>query len=365
MKKNVLQYMEFAALYKGNFINSIMYLEKKINENGSEMVYLFPAETRDREWIKDLVKENKKVYFLSDNILKSIFIARRIIKENNIGIIHLHFADYKRYITLKIASFLSNKVDFISHFHNHYESKSNKIVEKILRSAKKSSYYIGVGYSVAMGLAKAGFEKGKVKFIPNAIDFSRLDSYESLDKSKMGIEGKKVVLMFGYPYKRKGVDLVIDAMSTIAEKDNIVLLISLASNVKNEVEQNIIAQLGSMPSWIKLIEARNDIATYYNLADVFMSAGREEGLCYSVIEAAYCRPLINVSNIPGNVLDIPCNFLHDVTDIDKIRENLLKALYLDEDTKKKYLEIQKEFVLDNYSLDKWAEEIINLYKRLI
>lgn len=365
MKKNILQYMEYAASYKGNFINSIMYLEEKINDQGSQMIYLFPKETENKEWIKGLINNNKKVYFLSNSMLKNISIVKKIIKENNIGLIHIHFADYKRYLILKAASLLSGKVYFISHFHNHYEKRKNKLVEVILKNLKKSDYYIGVGDSVAKGLQEAGFPESKVKFIPNAIDFSRLDKYEEVDKDKMGIKGKKVVLMFGFPYLRKGVDLVIEALKPIAQKHNIVLLISLATDIKNQVKESIIDQLGQVPEWIKLIEARNDIATYYNIADVFVSAGREEGLCYSVIEAAYCNPLISVSKIPGNVLDIPYIFSHDVTDIDKNRENLLKALYMDEEEKRKCLEEQKNFVTTNYSLDNWSEANVNLYKTLV
>lgn len=356
--------MQFAALYKGNFINSISYLEKKTNENGQDVVYVFPAETRDKEWTKELINDNKKLYFLSESKIKSILTVRRIIKENNIGIIHVHFADTKCYAILKIGALFTG-VKFISHFHNHYESKSNKILEMLLKLCKKSTYYIGVGDSVAKGLVQEGFSKDKVKFIPNAIDFTRLDKYEELDKAAMGIENKKVVLMFGFPYKRKGVDLVIEALKPVAEEKGIVLLISLAANVKEEVRQNIIEQIGCIPDWIKLIDARNDIATYYNLADVFASAGREEGLCYSVIEAAYCKPLLCVSKIPGNVLDIPYIFSHEVTDIERNRENLLTALFLDEEEKNKYLAAQREFVTTNYSLDTWSEANVDLYKTIV
>lgn len=365
MKKNAMSFMNYAAPYMGNFVNSLLFLEKDLEKNGQKLIYLFPKETKVQPWVQSLIKEDKKIYFLSGNMVKDIIIIRRIIKAENIKIVHLHFANYKHYILFKSAEFLSTKTYFISHIHNHYQEKNNKFLEKIIKAIKNSNIYIGVSLSVAQDMIKKGFDEKKVKSVLNAIDFKRLDVYKQIRKEDLKIENKKIVLMFGFNYYRKGVDLAIKALKDVAIKENIVLLISISVN-KEIVENNIIKELGCIPEWIKILESRNDVATYYNLADVFLTSSREEGFCYSAVEAAYCNPLLVASDIPAqNSLDIPYTFYYEATNTEILKVNILKALSINNNEKRKISQKQKDFVIDKYSLKNWSNQIINIYNDLL
>ena len=106
--------------------------------------------------------------------------------------------------------------------------------------------------------------------------------------------------MFGFDYYRKGVDLAIEALSEIInEKEDVCLLISLSSN-KDFVLSKIRKRFNTIPDWIKILELRNDIVTYYHLSDAFLSPSRSEGFCNSLVEGAYCEIPLIASKIPND-----------------------------------------------------------------
>jgi len=68
----------------------------------------------------------------------------------------------------------------------------------------------------------------------------------------------------------------------------------------------------------------HNVASYYNSSDIFLSSSREEGFTYSVLEAAYCNPMIIASEIGGHPLDIPF-----ISHFESGNVNQLKALIIE------------------------------------
>ena len=106
-----------------------------------------------------------------------------------------------------------------------------------------------------------------------------------------------------------------------------------------------------------ILEPRNDIATYYRNADLFISAAREEGFCYAIPEAMYCGTLVISSDIDGIPRDIPDLILFESENVDELSEAIegvySKKYKFDKKNVKKYLE-------DNYSVDAWAKKILEI-----
>jgi glycosyltransferase involved in cell wall biosynthesis len=218
---------------------------------------------------------------------------------------------------------------------------------------------IGVSESVAEKICKVGFNSAKVTYIQNAVYFQRLETYENINLADQF--SQKVVIMFGWNSLIKGVDIAIEAIKQLnSENYNILLAICLAGG--NEVLKNeIVIQLGEVPSWIKLLESREDIATYYNASDIFLSASREEGLNYSVIEAAYCKCALIVSEIPGNPQDIPYTLKFKVNNIQELKCSIHELIGKSKAEIEHMKKIQKEYVLRVYDLKKWAKKLIDIY----
>jgi glycosyltransferase involved in cell wall biosynthesis len=227
--------------------------------------------------------------------------------------------------------------------------------------------YIGCSESVAVEYKKNfKVSNEKITHVTNAIDFNRLNKFEKLKRSEYHINDNTIVfLLFGFDYLRKGVDLVLEAMNNlIKERHDVCLLLSLSVN-RESIEQKIIDRFGKMPDWLRILNPRDDIASYYNLGDYFISAAREEGFCNALVEAAYCeRPIIS-SDIPGpQSLNIPHTYMFISEDINGLQNAMISLISLTDAQKQQIVSEQKEYVMKNFDLDTWANQITNVYRNL-
>ena len=283
---NILIATDYASPYPGNFMESIKKLEEKVIENGGKIVYTFPEKCKQIEWIVEFVK-TREVYFHSKNIVKNISEFKDIIKKYNVNILYSHFCIQHTQIALKVISSINKKVKLVVHYHNHYEISGNLIKKCISKYSLNGDLNIACSASVAKSIPYKN-----VVTVENCINFSRLDKYEDI---KIAGDNQIVILMFGFDYKRKGVDIAIRALKDIAEKYDIILAISVSVRLE-ELKQNIINDFGSIPGFVKFLEPRNDIATYYRASDIFLTPSREEGFCYANIEAIYCKTMCIASD---------------------------------------------------------------------
>ena len=197
------------------------------------------------------------------------------MKKEQVNIIHTHFIAYNFTLFL-LKILLLHKVRIIGHFHNQFNYPNNIFTTiKVFLNNLTFDLNVAVGASVAEKICKAGINPSKVTCIQNAIDFNRLDTFEKIRFTDSNTQ--KVVLMFGWHFYIKGVDIAIDAVRQLNNENNEILLaISLAGG-KDLFERKIIDQLGALPSWIKLLDPREDIASYYNAADIFLSPAEKRG----------------------------------------------------------------------------------------
>jgi glycosyltransferase involved in cell wall biosynthesis len=172
-------------------------------------------------------------------------------------------------------------------------------------------------------------------------------------------------LIFGFDFYRKGVDLAVKALKRLREQGHSYsLLVSLSTNFE-QVEKNIVDILGEMPEWIKVIPARNDVATLYNFVDVFLSPSREEGLPYSVVEAGYSSCSVVMSDISAQVhLKIPYGYWFESENVEAFADEILKA-HKEHAQKLENWDKVKESMKENYALDTWSQQVEKLYKKIL
>ena len=363
--KTILKILNYAAPYKGNFINSLENLEAKLNDRTYRIVYLFPNTAKNLYWIAQMISMKKKIYFMDTSFyskkirLKNIFFLLKVIRMEKIDIIHTHFIDYNYSLFLTKKLFFL-KLRIIGQFHCQYHPTKN-IIGDIKRFVTRNTFdlLIGVGESVAVGIKTENIPESKVVYVRNGIDFNRLDNFQpySIRQNK----NQKVVLMFGWLFHIKGVDTAIITIRKLNDCGyNIILAISLSGGLE-QIKTLIKKEIGAIPDWLMFLEARDDVATYYNAADVFLSASREEGLNYSVIEASYCNPLVVASDIPGNPQDIPGLFTHGAGNVNQLMENLQNVFSLSESIKENIKKKQRDYVIKHYNLDTWSSEIMKYY----
>lgn len=365
-KTSVIQVMDYTAPYKGNFICSLINLEEHLNKDNIYMIFVFSNKAKELMWVKELQKSsdsknNRKIYFLSNSVLTNIKIINKIIRDNNSFIIHSHFCLPKTQLAVKLASKLNRHIKLVQHFHNHYKLPDGILKKYLFKYIFYGDLNIGCSESVTKSIICN--ERKKI-CIENAIYFPRLDNYEKVNLKELNIkEDNIVILMFGFDYVRKGVDIAIKALEPIAKKYNIILAISISIG-KEKIEENIKSDLGYMPNWIRILPPRNDISSYYHISNIFLSSSREEGLCYSVIEAAYCGVTCICSDISGHPLDVPYIEKFRKCNSGELTKKIENVLSLNKDYLEEKSRETKKYIINKYIIDKWSENIISAYKNL-
>lgn len=361
--KNVLQVMDYAAPYRGSFIESLDSLDQALKRQGSGLVYVFPPRARSNaaaKWIDEMTENGCMTYFLTGELLKDIRMLRRIIREHRIGIVHTHFENFRTDLAVYFSSLLTG-VRRVRHFRNHFpEGASMK--KTLKRLVFGGSDFICVSESVCAGIRRE-FPGNRCHAVDNAIQYRRLDDFTVLNRADYRIPDDSVLcFMMGFDFRRKGVDLAIEALRALRQVIDVRLMISVSSNLE-AVRENIARQLGGeLPGWIVLVPPRNDVGSYYRMADIFISASREEGFCNALVEAAYCERMVVASKIPAQGdLQIPHAFWFEPGNAADLKARLLEAIER-RDSFRLELRRAKAAVERTYDIEAWAQKIVAIYE---
>lgn len=350
--KNVLHICDYAASYKGNFIESLETLGEIVEKSGSEQIYLFPYRASKNPkalaWVKEIEDKGRKVFFQKKSFLANIFLINSICRKNDIRNIVRHFSDVKVDAILK---FFCRKKHIVHFFHGEYSAQGIK--HKIRQFLFHKRILVGVSLAVSQNIQEY-FPKENIIPIANAINFERLENFEPSEKN----DNINCMIM-GYNWKIKGVDLAVKAVKTLRNSyENLVLRIVAASHIK-ELEEMLQKELGGKPDWIEILPSRPDIATYYRSMNIFLSPSRSEGFSYSIPEAAFCNCEIVASKIPAQLnLEVEgINWFEkeNVMDFVNALENAILNPMSDQQKADRRLNLQK-----TYNLDAWAHKVLEL-----
>jgi len=176
--------------------------------------------------------------------------------------------------------------------------------------------------------------------------------------------------MFGYNFEVKGVDLAVEAVRQLRAQVSfpVVLAVALSSNLES-VRRRIAEQLGeaTLPDWILLLPPREDVGSYYRMADVFLSPSRQEGFCYALVEAAYCLTPVLASAIDAQKdLALPQSAFFPPLDAGALYAALYRVLSEEASpASAQRLEQASERVRQTYALSRWAERVCAAYDEIL
>jgi len=367
----ICELSNYAPPFYGNFMASLLDLEKKLHEKNpdNKVIYTYYENSMECNWIKEMQDNNKIIVFLKNKYLKGFLQLKRIIKNYNINIIHSHF-------TIPVFLFFLLKLSFpkliiISHFHNLfsgiYDSKTFKRKLKtktklFLYNKKIINIFCGCGEAVYNDLVNCGIKNMKCRYIDNCIDFSRLDKMKAVGKHDI-INDKKVIMIYGSFFYTKGVDIAINAIKDIADKHKIILMIVCQNkeNILKEID-NILCYI---PDWIIIKPSQENIAEYFKMSSIYLIPSREEGFPYTMLESIYCDTLTIRSDIPSTDRELPNDFVVPVNNSNALRQCIESVLSLSENEKKEIISKQKNYIMQKWNIDIWSNNIINMYQNLL
>lgn len=367
MSKTILQYMNYAAAYKGNFIESLEYLEEELKEKGIQVIYAVinaQAVMCPPDWIHQMRQSGKRVFIFPDNGNEDSGMLRKLLKAENICLIHTHFITMTQYLNLYRAVF-GRSIPIVMHMHNHSQKAGNWIKSFVRQRLYQRCTMVACGPSVYKSLER-DYPGIKKCTIDNCVKFERLDEYENLEDGAYGLHGEDMVcLIFGADFYRKGVDRALKALKMLREEGHSCALLISVSKDLDKVGMKVKEVLGENPDWVKIIPARSDVASLYNYAKIFLSPSREEGLPYSVIEAAYCRCMVVLSSIsPQMGLKIDYGYWFEEENMEAFKAQILKAAE-EYPLKGKGWQQAQETVKEAYALPIWSKKICSMYLELL
>ena len=236
--------------------------------------------------------------------------------------------------------------------HDHEQGRS-RLKNLLKRTLVAADRYVGVSEHVRADLLARGYDPRKCVTVTNAVDFSRLDGAPAV----LAHDGRKKVLMFGFDFERKGVDIALEALSRHDGGHEMRLMIVLATNF-DAVRSRIERMFGRVPAWVELLPPHDNVAVYYRMADVFISPSREEGLPYALNQAAYGGLRLVASDIGGQTaLGIP-GLAHFRSEDPRGLYEALKA-----ENSSPAAEA-RDYVVKRFRLENWVRDIVGLYAGL-
>lgn len=354
--KSILQVCAFGAPNPGNFIASLLELQRKMKEYGYNTIYAFPEKAQSKEWCKRLAETNQ-VYFLPEakaRILpKTYQMFHRIYVDNEIQIVHCHFELYDIPATVMAPK----KVKIFWHLHDPLTI--NKDLRGILWKVQygfigKRAQLLSVTDYYRKMVVRLGFPEARTRLIINCIDLDRIKL------CRQDIAPEYDFLTFGWDFYRKGDDIIIRACDRLYQEG---YRFKLLLNGNEKTWRTLDDFLESMDRpYLTKGNPVDDVNELFSDARVFIQASRKETFSYAVCEAAYAGLPVICSDIAG------LEWAHEIPLVDFFESENAEMLYfcmkekLDCVLKKGDVVRSRSIIEEEYSLKAWVNKIMNVYE---
>lgn len=365
---------EFSPEYGGAFIESLIFLSRYCRDHLQVATFcVFPERAKGRSWLSILDKEGIGYGFVphKKNVVGDIC---RLLSDREPLILHSHFFFFDlTTILLKCLAFKKVKVIW------HYRNPAGGSVKQDIKDALKirilfnlfGDSCIAVGDGVYKTIIDAGMMSKKAMCLYNGINTDRyLPKPEvRLELRKgLGIPDKDIVFaLVGLFPVRKGVDIFLRAAGEFARKHEGCRYLVVGRRETREFIGRL-HYASSLGEALLVTDPVSDFSTLLNGVDVFVTASRSEGFGNAVVEAMAAKRMVLCSDIApvrqtyGRSEGV---WLYPSEDWQALAELMGKVVQLSSDEKQSLGLTNRQYVIDNHSLDWWCREIANLYNDLV
>jgi len=347
----------FTFSYSANRQSMLEYLERIMPEDVE--IYLFTT----KAYQKQFKTNNIKVVDTDCNRFTSAFKLRDFCKKNKIQrIFNIGLLPYEA-IPMVYASLFA-KTDFIPyHLGNPVEGvTTNKGLTKIRSFFELASYFVFAIPSKKIGFCSPEitnffkkylfFTKNKVFFLPTTIP---TELFKPVDKSqvrrKLGFkQDEKIIIFVGRIGYLKGLDIFINAVENNPDKKFILIGNIVDSSYKDKNLKN----LTLIPP-----KSQQELAEYYNVADLCFFPSRLEGVALVPREAMAC-------GTPAMVLDIMSSKAIEKAiklpiDYKKINQEITNFFNLSIDKRQELSKESREYIIKEYDDKIWKSLYIDIF----
>lgn len=264
------------------------------------------------------------------NIIKSLFIAKKIIKNFDIISTWLYYSDFFGFL---ITRFTNKKLIWnIRHSNLSKEANKKKSLLLIRTNAFFSRFVDKITYNSEIALEnhkKIGYSNRNSIIIPNGFELDKFkynEQYRKYYRNKYNISEKdKILITVGRWDIQKDYYTLLKALNKLKEKINFKIIIcgtGLDYNNKNLMK---LIKKYKLDKNIILLGRRNDINKILSVADLYVSSSLGESFSNSIGEAMACGLHVVATDVGNNrELINNCGFIVEP----KNEEELSKAIEL-------------------------------------
>lgn len=235
---------------------------------------------------------------------------------------------------------------------------------------QKADLHFPVSHYTGSLLTELGISEASIEVVPNGVNIDRFYPVNvDLEKSKLGLEDKKVILTVCRLVERKGIDVVINALPELARKIPEIKYLIAGTGPDLQRLQRLAEQLG-VSDYISFLgyipdEQLNEI---YNLCDVFVMPSHHrppevEGFGLVFLEAgATGKPCLGTTagGISDAIQDGQTGYLVQPNDYQGLTDALTRLLK-DEDLASRMGDNARFYIMNQCN---WEERVKHIYTTL-
>ncbi|MDX8420041.1 glycosyltransferase family 4 protein [Stecheria sp. CLA-KB-P133] len=235
----------------------------------------------------------------------------------------------------------------------------NRVKQIAYKHAVSGCKMIGVSEAVYEDLCQIRGSKAENYLVRNAISTERLDVPSV---NALSLDPAHDVVIFGTHFERKGVDIALRAVMKAGNGLHLVVL----THRESDAVEKLNALSADWQSYARVCHVVEDITDVYNYALCFISPSRSEAFGYAVVEAAYCNTQVIASDIPGqnSMKCVPGIQWVKPEDADDLARALSNCYQIHQNLPmelQKQKTVQREYIRDNFGVDRWCTEILKVY----
>ena len=355
-----LAYHALRAINKHGYLKKVITIGKsEVELNKNEIANIFYPKRIRLPYL-----DAKRWYYLRN--LYFDYRAKNFLKEecnifhgwNSQCLSSLKEAKKRGIVTVveRSSSHILTQMELIKEEYKTYGIKRKPelsvVIERCLKEYEVADYISVPSQFVYDSFLKRGFDREKLILIPLGVDIERYRPGEKRDKIFR-------VLFMGQISLRKGAQYLLKAFSELKLKKAELLLVGGIGKDMKRIFQEYGKRIN-----LKHILWSNDLRNICHQSSVFVFPSIEEGSALVNYIAMACgQPVITTFNSGSPVRDGEDGFLVPTRDVEALKE---KILYFYENPQKiKSMGASAREEIENYTWERYGEELIKVYERIV
>lgn len=301
----IVHLADLGAPYPGSVVPMLRAVNDAAVPRGWSFEAVFTEIAAQRPWYAELKADGIGVRIAPHTARKALtaWLDALLDERNEPTVLHTHFTTFD--IPAVLAARRRDDVTVVWHLHSNLQSGPRAT----LRNAAKFGL-VGRRVNAILCVSSDLRDSAHRRLAParrlvtfsNAIDLERFDRATSEQRSRARAElevpeGRPLLVHFGWDWERKGGDLFLETVATLAHEGIEVTAMCVGGG---EPAHATSERLG-LGDRVLVTLPRDEVRTFHAAADVFVSSSRAEGMPSALLETLSTGTPAVVSDIPSHI----------------------------------------------------------------